>query len=232
MPARKPDLAGIYRRLRKRFGFLDWWPGDTSDEIVIGAILTQQTSWKNVEKAIANLKKARKLNLRAIASTDTRTLERLIRPSGFYRQKSRRLKHVSTYICNNYGGLDALFNKGRGALREELLSLHGIGKETADSIALYAAGKPLFVIDAYTRRAMHRIDPGVPDDAEYDSLQEYFQGNLKADVALYQDFHAQFVELGKRYCKAKPVCAGCPLTGMCAYGKCAESIKPVSRPNV
>jgi endonuclease-3 related protein len=217
MPKKKPDLARIYGKLRERFGFLDWWPGDTRDEVVIGAILTQQTSWKNVEKAIANLKRAGKLSLKAIARTDTRTLERLIRPSGFYRQKSRVLKRVSSYICGKYSGLNAFFDKRADALRGELLSLRGIGRETADSIALYAADKPLFVIDAYTRRTMHRIDPSVAEDAGYDSLRKYFQDNLEEDVELYQDFHAQFVELGKRYCKAKPVCGGCPLDGVCAY---------------
>ena len=220
MPGRKPDVARIYSRLRNRFGLLGWWHG-TREEIVIGAMLTQQTSWNNVEKAMANLKKADKLGLKAIAHTDTRTLERLVRPSGFYRQKGKRLKHISSYICRNYSDIDMFFNKDADSLRKELLSLNGIGNETADSIALYAAGKPLFVIDAYTRRVMHRIDPGVPEDIDYDSLREYFQENLKADVNLYRDFHAQFVELGKRHCKAKPVCAGCPLGVMCTYRKSA-----------
>ncbi len=225
MSTGKADVAKIYHRLRNRFGFLDWWSGDTRDEIVIGAILTQQTSWKNVEKAISNLKKAKKLSLKEIAHTDIRSLERLIRPSGFYKQKSRRLKDISSYICKKYNGLGALFDKDAGVLRQELLSLNGIGNETADSIALYAAGKPLFVVDAYTKRAMHRIDPRIPENMDYDALREYFQDNLEVDVSLYQDFHAQFVELGKRHCKAKPVCAGCPLSAMCAYG----SVQSASR---
>jgi endonuclease-3 related protein len=217
MNRKRIDLAEIYSRLRKRFGFQDWWPGETKDEIVIGAILTQQASWNNVEKAIEGLKSAGKLSLRKIARTDTRTLERLIKPSGFYRQKSRRLKGVASYVCERYGGLGRLFEKDGESLREELLSLNGIGEETADSIALYAAGKPFFVIDAYTRRAMHRIDPKIPEDTCYDLLRSYFQENLDSDIGLYKDFHAQFVELGKRHCKTKPVCRGCPLGGLCAY---------------
>ncbi len=217
MPER--SLLGIYRKLRGRFGFRNWWPGETKDEIVIGAMLAQQAAWRNVEAAILNLKRESRLSLSKIARTDLRRLEWLVRPSGFYRQKSRRLKRVASYLSSRYPDLGALSKVGKDALRSELLSLDGIGKETADSIALYVAGKPTFVVDAYTRRAMHRLRPEIAEDMEYDALQDYLQAGLRKDIRLYKDFHAQFVELGKRYCRAKPACAGCPLGGICAYAR-------------
>jgi endonuclease-3 related protein len=215
---RDPDPSLMYKKLRSRFGFLHWWPGDTEFEIFVGAILTQQTSWGNVEKAIANLKAARCLNLEKISSLSTSTLESLIKPSGFYRQKARRLGDICKSIKQDYGSLQALFRLDKDELRKVLLSYNGIGNETADSIILYAAEKPIFVIDAYTKRAMNRIDPNISKEIGYGQLQGYFEDRMTPDLKLYKDMHAQFVELGKHYCKVKPVCKDCPLNDMCEYG--------------
>ncbi|MDE1823807.1 MAG: hypothetical protein KGH74_00740 [Candidatus Micrarchaeota archaeon] len=202
--------------MRKRFGFRDWWPGDTKDEIIIGAMLTQQASWSNVEKAISNLKSSDGVDLRKISAMDIRKLEMLVRPSGFYRQKARRLKGIASYIFGNYPSLGRMFSKETGELRQELLSLDGIGPETADSILLYAAGKPSFVIDAYTKRIMNRVY-GIGLDMDYDNLKTLITDNIKDDIELYSDFHAQFVELGKRYCRTRPICKDCPASGLCRY---------------
>ncbi|MGC8670152.1 MAG: endonuclease III domain-containing protein [Candidatus Micrarchaeia archaeon] len=206
----------IYKLLLRRFGFQNWWPGETSFEVFVGAILTQQTSWKNVEKAIAALKKAQCLNLDCIATIDISQLEMLIRPSGYYRQKAKRLKSICRAIKINYGSLESFFNTNVNELRERLLNFNGIGKETADSIILYAANKPVFVIDLYTRRALNRINR-ISMLKDYDALQMYFYRNVKPDINLYKDIHAQFVELGKKYCKKDPECEQCPLKNYCSF---------------
>ncbi len=206
----------LYAKLRERFGYLDWWPGETRDEIIIGAILTQQASWKNVEKAISNLRSAKCLNLKKISTINVNSLERFIRPSGFYKQKAARLKGFARYIFSNYSSLDQMLSNDTGELREELLSIKGIGKETADSIILYAAGKPMFVIDSYTKRIASRIYGSDPD-IEYDELRFDISGTIPDDLELYKDFHAQFVELGKAYCKTKPLCNECPVKSYCRY---------------
>ncbi len=206
----------LYKRLRASFGHLGWWPGETRDEIVIGAILTQQTSWKNVERAIDGLRSEGLVDLKRISATNVKVIERAIRPSGFYRQKARRLKGIATYLCRNYGTLDRLFRKDAIALRKELLSLNGIGKETADSIILYAAEKPIFVIDAYTRRIMSRAY-GTDPEIDYDALQVMITSGIRKNLGLYKDFHAQFVELGKANCRTRPICAGCPISEYCRY---------------
>ncbi len=208
----------LYNAMRSYFGYLDWWPGETRDEIMVGAILTQQTQWRNVEIAIGNLKGAGLIELAKIAATGHRTIEGLIRPSGFYRQKAKCLIRFASYICSRYGSIDGFFDKSPGELRKELLSIKGIGKETADSIILYAANKPAFVIDAYTKRIMHRVY-GIPIDIEYDDLQSLVERSIKAELELYKDFHAQFVELGKKHCRTKPICKGCPVNSMCLYYK-------------
>ena len=202
--------------LRKRTGSLGWWPADSDFEVFVGTILTQNTSWKNVEKAIYNLKAADALSMERIASMPAGRLERLIRPSGYYRQKARRLKGLCSAILRDYGGLDGLFAFRKVELRDILLSMNGIGRETADSIILYAAHKPTFVIDAYTRRIISRLS-GSPE-MEYDSLKNIFENGIRPDVRLYKDFHAQIVELGKNYCtKSSPKCAACPLRSVCAH---------------
>ncbi len=213
----RPDR--IYDKLRGRFGFLNWWPGDTHFEIFVGAVLTQQTTWKNVEKAIANIKRAGRMDLDSISRMHLRNLEAMVKPSGYYRQKARRLHDICSIIKREYGSIDGLFKLGSAELRARLLSMKGIGEETADSIALYAAGKPTFVVDAYTRRIMHRIDHKISEKISYGDLKLMFESNLKPDLTLYKDFHAQFVELGKNICKKRdPLCGGCPLKSVCETG--------------
>lgn len=182
-------------------------------------MLTQQTTWTNVEKAIANLKKDNALSLDAIAGMRRRRLEAAIRPSGYFRQKAARLREFCRLIREKHGSLDGMLALGPEELREALMSANGIGKETCDSIMLYAAGKPVFVIDAYTKRIVTRVF-GLADEPDYDALQAAFQNAMKPDITLYKDMHAQLVELAKRHCRKRdPLCASCPALAMCAYGK-------------
>jgi len=192
-------------------------------EICAGAILTQNTSWKNVELAIAALNRARLLSPGKMAACRLERLQRLIRPSGYYRQKAARLKGFCAYIVRNHPeGLEKWFLGARGlALRAELLSITGIGPETADSITLYAAGKPSFIIDAYTRRigerlGLHRfLDTG---KEPYSAWKELFESNLAPDVKMYNEYHALLVELGKKFCgKRAPFCGRCPVKALCDY---------------
>ena len=208
-------LKALYVKLRGSYGFRSWWPGETRLEIFVGAVLTQNTAWTNVEKAIANLKAAGALELDAIADMGTGSLEKLVRPSGFYRQKAIRLKGIFSHIRKEHGSLDRFLGQDAAALRTELLSLRGIGEETADSIVLYAADKPAFVIDAYTRRIMHRVY-GMEEDVGYGELQAYMTGRMPRSVRLYKDFHAQLVEHAKAHCRKAPLCAGCPIGPRCA----------------
>jgi len=217
---RAPTPLAIYKKLRGHFGFLDWWPGDTPFEVFVGAILTQQTTWRNVEKAIANLKDANCLDIKSISGMRLEKLESLVRPSGYYRQKARRLRDICKRVVEEHASIECLFRMDRDQLRKLLLSYNGIGEETADSIVLYAAGMPEFVIDAYTKRAMSRINPAISENVGYDELKSYFENRLERELELYKDFHAQFVELGKNYCKKKmPLCQKCPVVGSCAFGK-------------
>ncbi|MGC8538074.1 MAG: endonuclease III domain-containing protein [Candidatus Micrarchaeia archaeon] len=215
-------LMHLYSLSKERFGFLNWWPGDTQLEVIVGAVLTQQTSWNNVAKAIAALKSAKKLTLEDICSIKTEELENLIRPSGYYRQKAARLKGLCLHIKRNHSTLERFLSQKKDALREELLSINGIGRETADSIILYAAGKPIFVIDAYTKRILSRAF-GMQEDVDYDYLQSMFHERISHSAKLYNDMHAQFVEIGKNYCtKSKPKCAACPLDKICRYASIAK----------
>lgn len=215
------QLLEMYRLLRARFGFLDWWPGDTADEVFIGAILTQQTTWKNVEKAIANLKGAGLLGVASLSRAKTETIAELIRPSGYYRQKALRLREACSWVIENYGSLESLFALDLKPLREVLLGINGIGPETADSIILYAAEKPSFVIDAYTKRITNRVY-GVLMGISYDGLKQLFESNLPRKTELFNDYHAQMVELAKMHCKSKPACGGCPLSKICLYAAKAK----------
>ncbi len=191
---------------------------------MVGAILTQQTTWSNVEKAIANLKGAGLMGLGQISSCSERKLAGLIRPSGYYRQKAKRLRGICREIAAAYGTLEGMFRLERGELRRALLGMKGIGNETADSIILYAAEKPIFVIDAYTERVMKRLS-GRESAIGYTELQAYFTRNMAEDLDRYKEAHAQFVELGKRYCRPVPLCGGCPLRKWCAYPKAARAAR-------
>ncbi|MGC8568264.1 MAG: endonuclease III domain-containing protein [Candidatus Micrarchaeia archaeon] len=209
----------IYKILLNYFGFQNWWPGDSDFEIAIGAILTQQASWGNVEKAIQNLKKGNLIDIEKICNLNISDLEKYIRPSGYYHQKAAYLKYFSNYVIKNYGSLDNFFKLEKKQLRKELLSLKGIGPETADSIILYAANKKTFVIDAYTRRIMERVN-GIRQDMPYDKMQKYFEKQIPDDLEIYKDLHAQLVKLGKEFCfKNSPACIECPLSNVCKYKK-------------
>jgi len=201
-----------YDALLAAFGPQHWWPGETQLEIAVGAILTQNTSWTNVEKAIENLKQADMLDLARLRDVHPRTLARLIKPSGYFNIKAKRLKAFVDWTWEEFGGdLDAMFERDVRSLREDLLSVKGIGPETADSILLYAGGLPVFVVDAYTYRICrrHRL---ILEDATYDEIAEFFTDCLPEDVALYNEYHALLVVLGKTICKRrKPRCEVCPV---------------------
>jgi endonuclease-3 related protein len=207
-------LLDIYSKLYKSFGPQHWWPGDTPFEISVGAILTQNTNWTNVEKAIRNLKENKVLTAGRLHKLQTKKLASLIRSSGYFNVKAKRLKCYLSYLFNHYNGSLALMRKGdTQPLKKELLSVNGIGPETADSILLYALEKPVFVIDAYTRRVLKRHSLA-SDDMTYHELQGLFHEALPVDVQLYNEYHALLVKLGKEYCRPKPRCEGCPLETM------------------
>jgi endonuclease-3 related protein len=205
-------LLKIYKSLYDFFGPLDWWPGDTPFEIMVGAILTQNTSWSNVEKAINNLKKENLLEPRKLYRISREELAQLIKPSGYYNIKARRLKNFINIFVNDFdGSAEKMFSGDSKKLRKKLLKVNGIGPETADSILLYAGKKPFFVIDAYTKRifSRHKL---ISEDASYHQIQEFFIKNLDRDVKLFNEFHAQIVMLGKTVCTSRnPDCAKCPI---------------------
>lgn len=211
---RQKTLKTIFRRLYRAFGPQHWWPGDTPFEIAVGAILTQNTNWGNVEKAVENLKGRNALSAKKIHEMPLRELSSLIRPAGYYNVKARRLKSFTDFLMRGYGGsIGKMKGKRTATLREDLLAVNGIGPETADSILLYALEKPVFVIDAYTRRALSRH--GITGGKEpYEGLRKVFEDALKPDVAMFNEFHALFVRLGKTYCRPRPLCGECPLYGL------------------
>jgi endonuclease-3 related protein len=204
-------LTEIYQLLFDRFGPQHWWPGQTQFEIIVGAILTQNTNWINVEKAIGNLKSAGCLSAEKLLKTEVSELGQLVRPAGYYNIKARRLKNFVNWLFDNYDGrLADLENADTERLRGELLAVKGIGRETADSILLYAFNREVFVVDAYTARVAFRhglLEPG----ADYEQLRELFQSNLQQDARLFNEYHALLVRVGKEFCKPKARCAGCPL---------------------
>jgi endonuclease-3 related protein len=205
------QLTEIYKLLFDDFGPQHWWPGQGRFEIITGAILTQNTNWSNVEKAIANLKRAGCLDFEKLYNTPDEKIAEMIRPSGYFKVKTKRLRSFLNWLHENYNGrLEQLDNIDTNTLREQLLSINGIGPETADSILLYAFERPVFVVDTYTARVSVRhglIEP--PFD--YAQLQEVFQNNLTEDVTLFNEYHALLVRCGKEFCKPKAKCSGCPL---------------------
>ncbi len=207
----KRALLKIYDKLFSFYGPQHWWPGDSPFEVAVGAILTQNTNWSNVEKAIVNLKAARLLSARALNRVPTTQLALLIRPSGYFNIKAKRLKAFLAFLLKAYRG--SLKEMGKGdtvSLRRALLNVHGIGPETADSILLYALHKPVFVIDAYTRRVMSRH--GIMDyGSSYDEYQLMFHRMLEKDISFFNEYHALLVMVGKDFCKPKPLCGRCPL---------------------
>jgi endonuclease-3 related protein len=207
-------LMNVYQLLFNHFGTQYWWPGESQFEIITGAILTQNTAWPNVEKAIANLKAADCLNPERLHSMDAGKLAELIRPAGYFNIKAKRLKNFLAWLFDNYQGrLENLEGLGTDRFREELLSIKGIGPETADSILLYAFDRAVFVVDAYTARIAVRhqlIEP----EADYHRLQELFEANLPVDKKLFNEYHALLVRTGREYCRPTARCAGCPLEGL------------------
>lgn len=243
------DLRAYYDALFAALGPQHWWPSSRSGgpfEIIVGAILTQSTAWTNVEKAIANLRSARTLTPRAIERIPLPRLARLIRPSGYFRQKAKKLKAFVRFLRSNYGGsLARMFRTPTAALREQLLAVHGIGPETADSILLYAGRHPVFVVDAYTRRILLRHalihepvsvdvsslarrgdrglgispDPLPPTGTAYEEVRALFESSLPRDAQLFNEFHALLVHTGKHFCRPRdPRCDSCPLRGFLPGG--------------
>lgn len=208
----KKRLLQIYNRLYSEFGPQNWWPADSSIEVIIGAILTQSTSWKNVEKAVQNMKKKGLMTPEALYKAEEQSLAEIIRPSGYYNMKAKKLKAFVNFLFNRFSGdLDEMFKTPTALLRKELLSIYGIGEETADSILLYAGNLPVFVVDAYTRRIFSRLG-FFGEETTYAQIQRLFMDNLPPDPYLFNEYHALIVALGKDYCrKTKPNCSGCPL---------------------
>ncbi len=213
MEGLKADLIlKFYQKLYRHFGPQHWWPGETPFEVMVGAILTQNTAWKNVERAIENLKKENALSPEEINKMNIEKLAQLIKPSGFYNLKAKRLKSFIERFMEDFNGdIQEMKKLEKHTLREWLLSIPGIGRETADSIILYAIEKPIFVVDAYTRRIFSRHG-FIKGDEDYDEIQEIFHRNLPVDTGLYNEYHALIVRLGKEYCKKQnPLCETCPL---------------------
>jgi endonuclease-3 related protein len=213
---KKITVIELYDRLLSHFGPRDWWPAETRFEVMVGAILTQNTSWGNVEKAIINLKSGGLMEPGEIAKARIKTLEQAVFPSGFFRQKAVRLKDFSKYLLREYDGdLDRLFRLPVEELRSELLEQKGIGPETADSMILYAGNKPIFVIDSYTKRLCDRL--GLCDLRSYDEYQDFFMRNLPEDTELYNEYHALIVVFCKNICRRNPDCENCFLRKKCNY---------------
>lgn len=207
-------LERVYSALYTSFGPQGWWPAKTRFEVIIGAILTQNTNWKNVEKVIAALEKEGLLKPEALEAVPLPKLAKLIRPSGYFNQKAKKLKAFMKYF-KQYGFDEMkMMSKDKESLRKELLSIWGIGPETADSILLYALDKDSFVIDAYTRRVFSRMGL-VAGDIAYDGLKAFFESCLKPDVKMFKEYHALIDELAKRNCRKIPSCGNCPASGLC-----------------
>jgi len=209
-------LVSIYERLLRAFGPQGWWPGETPFEVCIGAILTQNTAWSNVEKAISNLKARGVFDPDSLLGMSQAELAALIRPAGYFNQKARKIRDFLSWFVKT-GGFEAMEGMETSALRKSLLSIRGIGPETADSILLYALGRPIFVVDAYTVRALSRHEIIAPD-ADYREVQALFHENLPPDARMFNEFHALFVRLGKTNCrKTGPLCDDCPLGTLPGY---------------
>lgn len=228
-------IESVYEKLLSHFGPQYWWPVTKENDVIpkyhkniklrekqkleicFGAILTQNTNWKNVEKAIINLNKNQLIDIKKILKIKNKKLALIIRSSGYHNQKAKKLKNLCSFLSDVYNSnIDSFLKNSANKLRKELLDINGIGPETADSIILYAAQKPIFVIDAYTKRIISRI--GFKEET-YDELQELFMGDLKANEKVFNEYHALLVELGKNICKKKPLCNICPINSLCSYYK-------------
>ncbi|EAQ77131.1 endonuclease III domain-containing protein [Blastopirellula marina] len=205
------SLLDVYDRLLAHYGHQSWWPGDSPLEIMVGAVLTQNTSWKNVEKAIVNLKEEGLLDPFKLHETPVEELAEIIRPAGYYRLKAKRLQNLMRYVVDVHSGdLEAMFACSVDSLREDLLALNGIGPETADAILLYAGNLPTFVVDTYTSRVLKRHG-WIEQEADYHQIQDQFVSQLPEDVALFNEYHALLVRVGNGHCRKTPKCETCPL---------------------
>jgi endonuclease-3 related protein len=201
----------MYHTLWNAYGPQGWWPGESPFEVIVGAILTQNTAWLNVEKAIARLKETGTFTPEALARIPLEHLAPILKSSGYFNIKAARLKSFINFLFENYQGrLERMFREDLPTLREKLLSVRGIGPETADSILLYAGGYPIFVVDTYTRRVVSRHGL-LPEDAGYDRIQNRFMAQIPQDVRLFNEYHALIVRVGKDFCRRTPRCRGCPL---------------------
>ena len=204
-------LNQFYEALLAHYGRQHWWPGDGPFEVMVGAVLTQNTNWNNVAKAIGNLKAAGKLSAEALDELEPNELAVLIRPAGYYNIKARRLGNLVRWFLSEYdGSIEALVQRPVDTLREELLGINGIGRETADSIILYALNKTTFVVDTYTYRVLARHGC-IDTESDYEEIKDYCQRNLPEQAKLYNELHALIVRVGKEHCKPRPRCDGCPL---------------------
>ncbi|MFV2068871.1 MAG: endonuclease III domain-containing protein [Pirellulales bacterium] len=211
-------LDELFSRLLKAYGPQAWWPADTPFEVMVGAVLVQNTAWKNVRRAIDQLREAGRLSPQAIHASPQQELETLIRPAGYYRVKAKRLRHLVDFLVNSYdGSVEAMRATPPDRLRAALLGVHGVGPETADSILLYAAELPSFVVDTYTHRVLVRHG-WIEQDADYHAIKEFFESRLEPDVALYNEFHALLVRVGHLHCRKNPSCDACPLVDLLPEG--------------
>ena len=211
------DLLTLYHKLYEYFGPQHWWPADSPFEVIIGAILTQNTAWKNVETALNTLKSNRLLTPGQLEKLSHTELSELIRSSGYYNQKALKIKAFLEFFKSGYNyKLSRMAQTTLEELRRQLLEVHGIGEETADSILLYAVNKPVFVVDAYTRRVLSRMGY-VPKEISYKNLKSFCENSLPKDAALYNEFHALFVRMGHSICLSKPRCTICPVKNFCQY---------------
>jgi endonuclease-3 related protein len=201
--------------MHQAYGAQHWWPADSSFEVMVGAILTQNTAWGNVEKAIVNLKHDDLLTPERLALTEAETVAKAIRPAGYFNVKTRRLQAFCTYLLER-GGEAVLAGLETQQLRKELLAVHGVGPETADDILLYAFARPVFVIDSYTRRIFMRLG-AIEGKVAYDALRLGFERELGADSALYGEYHGLIVQHAKQACRVRPVCGDCCLRQLCKY---------------
>lgn len=206
-------IPGVYEKLIRAYGPQHWWPGDSRFEIMVGAVLTQNTAWTNVERAIANLKRAGALTPEAIVKAPHRRLAAWLKPSGYFNVKAKRLKEMCRWLIAQ-GGVRRLARLSTHDLRAALIAVPGIGPETADDIVLYAFNRPVFVIDAYTRRIFARLGL-IKGDEGYETLRHLFESSLKPDVPRFNEYHALIVKHGKDICRKRPLCTGCCLAAAC-----------------
>ena len=211
-------LEPLFEALAAHFGPQRWWPAEHSFEMIVGALLVQNTAWVNAQAALDSLRLAGALSVEGILRLDELTLQELIRPSGYFRQKAAKLRTFAEHVRDHHrGSLSAMLNRPMEALRQELLGIWGVGAETADSILLYAARQPSFVVDGYTGRILRRTGL-VTDDVSPAALRRWLMDSIPADVAIYAEYHALLVRLGKTFCRKTPGCPECPVLGVCRYG--------------